>query len=81
MPKIEPWSHLPAAVRQHLIERFSDRHIAALDIAQLRAWLATNPDVPDGPWYKDFGTFKICGEGKLPKTFLLHGQAAKGTEL
>jgi hypothetical protein len=37
--------------------------------------------VPEGDWYKDFGTFKICGEGKLPKTFLLKGQAAKGKPL
>lgn len=25
--------------------------------------------------------FKICGEGKYPKTFLLRGQAAKGKRL
>jgi hypothetical protein len=31
--------------------------------------------------YKDFGSFKICGEGKYPKTFLLRGQAAKGEKL
>jgi hypothetical protein len=24
------------------------------------------------------GSFKICGDGELPKTFLLKGQAAKG---
>jgi hypothetical protein len=36
------------------------------------------PDVPDGPWYKDFGSFKLCGEGRCPETFLLQGQAAKG---
>jgi hypothetical protein len=23
---------------------------------------------PDGLWYKDFGSFKICGGGKYPKT-------------
>jgi hypothetical protein len=39
------------------------------------------PDVPDGPWYKDFGSFKLCGEGRYPKTFLLQGQAAKGEKL
>ena len=81
MPKIEPWSRLPAAVRQHLIERFADRRIAAHDIEQLRAWLASGPDVPEDHWYKDFGSFKICGEGRYPKTFLLRGQAAKGKEI
>jgi len=32
-------------------------------------------------WFKDFGSFKICGEGKYPKTFLLSGQTAKGQKL
>ena len=40
MPKIEPWSRLPPAVRQHLIERFCDRRIAVLDIERLRAWIS-----------------------------------------
>jgi hypothetical protein len=31
--------------------------------------------------YKDFGSFKICGEGQFPKTFLLPGQPAKGEKL
>ena len=30
---------------------------------------------------KDFGSFKICGEGQFPKTFLLKGQAARGKPL
>jgi hypothetical protein len=38
----------------------------------------SKPEVPDGDWYKDFGSFKICGNGSLPKTFLLRGQTAKG---
>jgi len=37
--------------------------------------------VPEGDWYKDFGSFKICGHGAYPKTFLLAGQAAKGKSL
>jgi hypothetical protein len=41
-------------------------------------WRQTGPEAPDGPWYKDFGSFKVCGEGKLPKTFLLKRQVAKG---
>lgn len=36
---------------------------------------------PRGDWYKDFGSFKICGSGSYPKTFLLGGQAAKGDSL
>jgi len=43
--------------------------------------MESRPDVPEGQWYKDFGSFKLCGEGKLPKTFLLASQAAKGQKL
>ncbi len=41
----------------------------------------TNPQVLEDDWYKDFGSFKICGRGPLAKTFLLRGQAAKGEKL
>jgi hypothetical protein len=51
------------------------------DLNQLRMWIESQPEVPEGPWYKDFGSFKICGEGTLPKTFLLRGQVAKGQAL
>jgi hypothetical protein len=47
----------------------------------VKAWRESGPDAPDGLWYKNFGSFKICGEGKYPKTFLLSGQAAKGQQL
>jgi hypothetical protein len=33
--------------------------------------METKPEVPERPWYKDFGSFTLCGEGKYPKTFLL----------
>jgi hypothetical protein len=48
---------------------------------KLKLWREAEPDAPDGLWYKDFGSFKICGEGQYPKTFLLRGQPAKGMEL
>jgi hypothetical protein len=38
-------------------------------------------ELPEGPWYKDFGSFKPCGEGAYPKTFLLAGQVATGSKL
>jgi hypothetical protein len=46
-----------------------------------KVWRESEPEAPDGPWVKDFGSFKICGEGKYPKTFLLRGQHAKGEKL
>lgn len=81
MPKIATWHEMPAGVRDHLIERLHDRKIGLDDLNRLRNWLQSQPDVPDGPWCKDFGSFKLCGEGRLPKTFLLPGQPAIGEKL
>ena len=69
MPQIETWSRLPTSVREHLVERMRDRKIGLADLNRLRVWIESRPEVPDGLWYKDFGSFKICGEGKYQKTF------------
>ncbi len=81
MPRIERWDNLPVGVRQHLIDRMRDRAITIEDLNRLRLWVESKPEVPEGDWYKDFGTFKICGQGSLPKTFLLRDQLAKGSEV
>jgi hypothetical protein len=81
MPKIESWDNLPANVRQHLMDRMRERTISITDLNQLRLWIMTQPEVPDGDWYKNFGSFEICGRGSYPKTFLLPSQAAKGKAL
>jgi transposase InsO family protein len=80
LPKIQ-WAELPEALRDHLFERLLDRKITVDDLYQLKLWREFEPDAPEGPWVKDFGSFKICGEGKYPKTFLLRGQVAKGQKL
>jgi hypothetical protein len=80
MPKIQ-WSGLPPALRDHLFERLRERKVTTEDLYRLKEWRESEPDAPDGAWYKDFGSFKICGEGRYPKTFLLRGQPAKGEEL
>jgi len=81
MPKIESWDNLPPGVRQHLIDRMRDRAIKISELNQFRLWIGSRPDVPEGDWYQDFGSFSICGHGSYPKTFLLGGQAAKGEAL
>ena len=81
MPQIESWPGIPAPIRNHLIERMRDRNINLDDLNRLRIWLETKPNVPEGPWYKDFGSFKLCGEGRYPKTFLLAAQIATGEKL
>lgn len=81
MPRIARWADLPENVRQHLVDRMRDRAITVADLNQLRLWIESQPEVPEGAWYKDFGSFKICGEGPFPNTFLSKGQAAKGESL
>ena len=72
---------LPEAIRLHLIDRMRDRKIRLDDLNRLRLWMETKPEVPEGNWFKDFGSFKLCGQGKYPKTFLLAGQVATGTQI
>ena len=81
MPKIQKWDGLPQGVRNHLVQRMRDRAISIADLNQLRLWVETEPEVPGGDWYMDFGSFKICGRGSLAKTFLLRGQVATGVKL
>jgi hypothetical protein len=80
MPRIQ-WTDLPEALRGHLFERLRERKISAEDLYQLKLWRESEPEAPEGEWYKDFGSFKICGTGKFPKTFLLRGQVARGQRL
>jgi hypothetical protein len=81
MPKIALWENFPEGIRQHLIDRMRDRSISLADLNQLRLWIDAKPEVPEGDWYKDFGSFKICGQGIYAKTFLLRGQVARGEKL
>jgi len=80
VPRIR-WSGLPPALRDHLFDRLRERKITAEDLYRLKMWRESNPEAPDGLWYKDFGSFMICGDGQYPKTFLLAGQTAKGEKL
>jgi hypothetical protein len=80
MPKIQ-WERLPRAKWTHLRDRAKERKVSAADLFELADWKASDPEVPDGDWYKDFGTFKLCGTGRYPSTFLLPGQVATGKKL
>jgi len=80
MPRIE-WQRLPPALRDHLFDKLRERKITVEDLYRLKLRRESEPEAPDGPWFKDFGTFKVCGEGQYPKTFLLKGQPAKGQKL
>ena len=71
MPQIENWSRLPPAIRDHLIDRMCDRKIGVDDLNLLRLWIESKPDVPEGLWYQDVTSVKLCGEGKYPKALKL----------
>lgn len=64
-----------------MIQRLRDRMITSADLKELILWINSRPDLPEGEWFKDFGTFKLCGEGGMPKTFLLPNQTAWGEEV
>lgn len=81
MPRLARWDTFPPALRLHLLERMRERGIGLEDLYELMQWVRSAPQVPDGDWYKDSGTFKLCGSGALPKTFLLPGQVAKSQKL
>jgi hypothetical protein len=80
MPRIQ-WERLPREKWAHLRARAQERAISPDDLHALAEWKEQDPDVPEGAWFKDFGTFKLCGTGKFPSTFLLAGQAARGKKV
>ena len=80
MPQIQ-WENLPRDKWVHLRDRAKERKVSMEDLFELANWKSQDPDVPDGDWYKDFGTFKLCGTGRFPSTFLMRGQPARGKRL
>jgi hypothetical protein len=76
--KLHRWSEFPRHVQIHLLDRLRDRHITEADLDKLRVWVESRPEVPEGDWYKDFGSFKICGHGPNPATFLREHQEPWG---
>ena len=77
MPKIRR-SHIPPGLFRHLLERIQERKIPAEQLTLFARWLDTEPEVPEGPWYKRFSGMIVCGEGELVKAFLLPGQHPEG---
>lgn len=72
MPKIQ-FSDLPRGVWLHLLARVDQRRISLADLLALQEWVKTGPVAPGGDWYKDFGSFILCGSGPFPKTVLEKG--------
>ena len=80
MPKVRR-QKLPEALLRHLLTRTRQRSIPDDQIILLAQWLDTDPEVPEGKWFKKFSGLTVCGDGELIKTFLQPGQVATGKEI
>jgi hypothetical protein len=80
LPKIR-FSDLPRALWRHLLDRVEQRQISLADLGRLQEWVKSEPQAPDGDWYKDFDSFKLCGSGEYPRTVLTKDMKVFGEEL
>jgi hypothetical protein len=65
-------------VWQHLLQRVAERQISLADLSRLQDWVKSEPYAPEGDWYRDFGSFKLCGSGEYPRTVLTKGMKPFG---
>jgi len=79
--EIAGWRDFPVSLKSHIQQRVRERKISVEDLKRLDFWIQSKPEVPAGEWFKDFGSFKLCGEGPFPKTFLESHMTAYGAEL
>ncbi|HEY3138592.1 MAG TPA: hypothetical protein VGL29_21385 [Blastocatellia bacterium] len=80
MPKVRR-QNLPPALLNHLLDRIRLRQISSEQLGFLADWLDTEPEVPEGKWFKRFSGMIVCGEGELVKTFLTANQIPTGKEV
>jgi len=64
-----------------MLARVEERQISLRDLQRLRDWVNTSPSAPAGDWYKDFGSFMICGSGEVPKMALAGGMKPFGIRI
>ena len=80
MPKIQR-KDIPPPLFAHLLQRIQERSIDANALKAMAEWLDTQPEVPEGEWFKRFDAMTVCGRGPLVKTFLTPSQAPFGKKL
>jgi hypothetical protein len=78
MPRIK---RPPPYFMTHLVQRFREAAFRLPISTSCKDWLASNPEVPHGEWYKRFPKFTLAGEGEVPKTFLTPGMVPHGQEI
>jgi hypothetical protein len=65
----------------HLLDRITERDISFNQLGLFADWLVTEPEVPEGQWFKRFPEMIVCGDGELVKTFLRPRQVPAGEEV
>jgi hypothetical protein len=78
---VTSWRELPRDKRDHLDDRLTRVPDFLTEATELNFWMLSEPDVPEGDWFKDFGKFKLCGHGKYPTTILDATMVAWGEEV
>jgi hypothetical protein len=67
---------------RHLQLRIRENRICDQDLIELQQWLETDPDVPEGKWYKRFKSgAALTGNGERASTFLERGMSVVGKEV
>jgi hypothetical protein len=79
MPKIR--KPPPPGILNHLVKRYREGRIAAADFLELKHWLESDPDVPNGKWFKRFKSGTLAGHAEMPSTFLSPRLAVEGEEV
>jgi hypothetical protein len=79
MPKIK--LPPPKGSLDHLVKRFREGRISSSDFLELKHWLESDPDVPDGKWFKRLKSGSLAGNGERVSTFLEPGMAVEGDEV
>jgi hypothetical protein len=80
LPKIR-FFDLPRGIWQHILERVAQREITLAELRRLQEWVKSGPWAPEGDWYKDFGSFKLCGSGEYPRTVLSNSMKPFGQKI
>src|ERR1041385_8689959 len=57
-----------------LAPTFISHTLPAQQLRLALRWVDTQPEVPEGRWFKRFPQLIVCGEGELIKTLLLPNQ-------
>ena len=48
----------------HLVKRVRQREISTAQLGLFARWLDSDPEVPEGQWFKRFPEMIVCGEGE-----------------